>query len=78
MILDCLKIRNVNADESVSSNHLLFLAVEGSYEILKGKDAGKLVKETDGEKRLFGSMVSDDIEEIKFVTRGKIAWTTPK
>jgi hypothetical protein len=77
-MLDCLKIKNVGMGECVGMEREMFLVVEGDYEIVKGKDVGRIVKGCNDEKRLFGSMVGDLKEEIKFVTVGKIAWTTQK
>lgn len=58
LALDCFKIKNVPAEESINSSEILFIILEGDYEIVKGPDSsGKVITTQENVKKLYGSLV---------------------
>ena len=67
----------MNVDETISSSTILFLVLEGEYQLKN--QGGKTVIGNGNDKLLYGSIVENEkIDEVWFKTNGKIAWTTKK
>lgn len=55
LALDCFKIKNMNADEKITTSAMLVIVLEGEYEYtFKGS---KLIQGSSHDKILFGSIV---------------------